>query len=101
MIQRHCFQGHTHVPGIFTAGAQFHSAVEVGSGFRLGQEKTMINVGSVGQPRDSDSRACYAVLDEDVVTFQRVPYPVELTVEKIHSIAQLDNFLGDRLIEGR
>ena len=61
----------------------------------------MINVGSVGQPRDGDRNSCYVLMDEDVVTFRRVEYPAEKTAEKIYAIPELDNFLGDRLLEGR
>ena len=67
----------------------------------LTEEKAIINVGSVGQPRDNDRRACYVVQEDDVVSFHRVEYPVEQTAEKIYAIPQLDNFLGDRLREGR
>ena len=63
--------------------------------------KAMINVGSVGQPRDGDPRACYAILEDGDVRFRRVAYPFEVTREKIHAIADLDNFLGDRLAQGR
>jgi diadenosine tetraphosphatase ApaH/serine/threonine PP2A family protein phosphatase len=103
MFQGHCFQGHTHVPGVFTPAPAFLHPNEIGEdGFRLEPtEKTMINVGSVGQPRDGDPRACYVVLDENLVTFRRVVYPVAKTAEKIHAIADLDSFLGDRLMEGR
>ena len=61
----------------------------------------MINVGSVGQPRDGDPRACYVVLEDDVVRFRRVEYPFEKTIAKIYDIPDLDNFLGDRLRDGR
>lgn len=101
MIQRYCFVGHTHVPGVFTESGAFHSVPEIEDGFRLGDEKAMINVGSVGQPRDGDPRACYVVLDDDFVTFHRIEYPVDRTVEKIYATAQLDDFLGDRLTQGR
>ncbi|MHC4403354.1 MAG: metallophosphoesterase family protein, partial [Planctomycetota bacterium] len=74
LIQGHSFQGHTHVPGVFTEDLRFFSPEDLGFEFRLPDEKTMINVGSVGQPRDGDPRACYAVLDdeEQLVTFLRV-----------------------------
>jgi diadenosine tetraphosphatase ApaH/serine/threonine PP2A family protein phosphatase len=61
----------------------------------------MINVGSVGQPRDRDPRACYVVLDGNVVTYRRVEYPLEKTIEKIVPILELDNYLGQRLREGK
>ncbi len=101
LIEQHCFQGHTHVPGVFTQGLNFLSPEEIGYEYRLADEKTMTNVGSVGQPRDGDARACYVVLDEGTVRFRRVEYPFEETIKKIYDIPELDNFLGDRLREGR
>lgn len=101
LIEHVTFQGHTHVPGVFVENYQFLSPGELENQFELGDEKAMINVGSVGQPRDGDPRSCYALLEDNVVTFRRVEYPVRETVEKIHAIAELDNFLGDRLLEGR
>jgi len=101
IVERYSFQGHTHVPGVFTEKCRFLSPDEFGHQFPLDQGKTMINVGSVGQPRDGDWRSCYVVLEDDVVTFRRVEYPVDATVEKIHAVAELDNFLADRLRDGR
>ena len=101
LVERYCFQGHTHVPGVFTEALQFLTPEDINNQYPLGPEKLMINVGSVGQPRDGDSRACYAVLDDEKVTFRRVEYPFEETIRKIYDVPQLDNFLGDRLREGR
>jgi len=101
LIKRYAFQGHTHVPGVFTESCQFYSPEEINNEYRLGEEKCMINVGSVGQPRDGDPRACYAVLEDGLVRFRRVEYPLETTVEKIYGVPELDNFLGDRLRDGR
>jgi predicted phosphodiesterase len=101
LIERTCFQGHTHVPGIFTQSLNFLSPEEVGHTYKLTSEKTMINVGSVGQPRDGDRRACYVVLEDDSITFRRVDYPAEVTRDKIYAIPELENFLGDRLLVGR
>jgi predicted phosphodiesterase len=101
LIEHHCFQGHTHVPGIFTENGRFYSPAEVHDEYQMGQDKVMINVGSVGQPRDADPRASYVVQTDDHLQFRRVEYPLENTVEKIYAIAELDNFLGDRLREGR
>jgi len=61
----------------------------------------MVNVGSVGQPRDGDNRACYVVLEGNTIRYRRVSYDIEATAQKIFAIAELDNFLGDRLYEGR
>ncbi|HJT30496.1 MAG TPA: metallophosphoesterase family protein [Pirellulales bacterium] len=101
LIEQHCFQGHTHVPGVFTQSLNFFSPEEVGYQYRLTPEKTMVNVGSVGQPRDGDPRACYVVLEDEMLRFRRVEYPFEKTIEKIYATPELDNFLGDRLREGR
>jgi len=101
LITQYCFQGHTHVPGVFTASGSFHRPNELGYRYRLEAERLMINVGSVGQPRDGDTRSCYVVLTDDAIEFRRVAYPLEQTVAKIYAIPELDNFLGDRLREGK
>jgi hypothetical protein len=57
----------------------------------------------VGQPRDMDPRASYAILDEDAmkVEFYRLDYDSKVTADKIHRIPELSDWLGDRLLEGR
>jgi diadenosine tetraphosphatase ApaH/serine/threonine PP2A family protein phosphatase len=79
----------------------FISPEEVNYLYRLTDEKTMVNVGSVGQPRDGDPRSCYVVLEDGQITFRRVPYDLEKTIQKIYDTPELDNFLGDRLRDGR
>ena len=106
LVERYCFQGHTHVPGVFLESLpedtyQFHAPDEINMTHKLDQRKTLINVGSVGQPRDYNWRACYVLLDDDSVRFRRVEYDIDATVQKIHDIPDLDNFLGDRLRDGR
>ncbi len=64
LVDRYCFQGHTHVPGVFTEGFQFYAPEEIDNEYTMGDGKLMINVGSVGQPRDGDPRACYVILDD-------------------------------------
>jgi diadenosine tetraphosphatase ApaH/serine/threonine PP2A family protein phosphatase len=64
LVERYCFQGHTHVPGIFTESYQFFAPEEIDNEYTLGEGKLMVNVGSVGQPRDGDNRACYVLLDD-------------------------------------
>jgi predicted phosphodiesterase len=100
LVERFCFQGHTHVPGVFTPDGNFLRPDQIDNKFRLSEGKAMFNVGSVGQPRDRDSRSCYVVVENDVVTYRRVEYPIDVTVEKIYAIPELDNFLGDRLRQG-
>jgi diadenosine tetraphosphatase ApaH/serine/threonine PP2A family protein phosphatase len=101
LIDRYAFQGHTHVPGVFTEDGRFVSLEEMAGRFPFGKSKLMVNVGSVGQPRDGDPRACYVLLSDEAVEFRRVPYPVEKTIEKIYAVPELDPFLGDRLRDGR
>jgi predicted phosphodiesterase len=106
LVDRYCFQGHTHVPGIFLENLpeelyQFHSPEDVNYEWKLDGRKTLINVGSVGQPRDGDWRACYVLLDGDTLRYRRLEYDIDSTVRKIYSIPDLDNFLGDRLRDGR
>ncbi|MCP4837148.1 MAG: metallophosphoesterase [Phycisphaera sp.] len=68
-------------------------------------EKAIANPGSVGQPRDFDERASYAILDttrpEHQIDFFRLPYDIDSVAEKIYAISELDDWLGDRLTEGR
>ncbi len=102
LVDRYCFVGHTHVPGIFLESGEFIEPTDLSEGkFDLPEQKVVVNVGSVGQPRDGDPRACYVVLDDGTITFCRVPYDVEKTIEKIYRVPALDNFLGDRLRQGR
>lgn len=106
LVERYCFQGHTHVPGIFTEQLpddlyQFHSPDEIEYVHRLDGRKTLCNVGSVGQPRDGDWRACYILLDGESIRYRRVEYDIDTTVKKIYAIPDLENFLGDRLRDGR
>ena len=100
-IDRYCFQGHTHIPGVFTQNGEFFSPDECEYRFPLDGAKLMVNVGSVGQPRDADPRACYVILTDEEIQFRRVEYPFEETISKIYSVPELDNMLGDRLREGR
>jgi predicted phosphodiesterase len=102
LVERYCFQGHTHVPGIFTEQTpddlyQFASPEEIGHVHKLDGRKTLCNVGSVGQPRDGDPRACYVLLDGDTIRYRRVEYDFETTIRKIHAVPELDRLLGDRL----
>lgn len=101
LVPKYSFQGHTHIPGVFTSRLEFLTPEDLNYEYRLTGEKTMINVGSVGQPRDSDPRACYVIVDGDRLVFRRIEYPVEITAKKIYAVPELDNMLGDRLLAGR
>jgi predicted phosphodiesterase len=102
-VSKYCFQGHTHLPGVFSTDCEFLAQENMEGPIRLGEDKLMINVGSVGQPRDGDRRSCYVVVDTDAMTveFRRVEYDFEKTIQKIYDIDDLDNGLGDRLRIGQ
>jgi diadenosine tetraphosphatase ApaH/serine/threonine PP2A family protein phosphatase len=103
-VERIAMVGHTHVPGVFTDEPDFYPPAEIGDSGSykfMDGEKVIINVGSVGQPRDNDPRASYAVLHPDRVEFHRVEYDVKVTADKIKAIPELHDWLGDRLYEGR
>lgn len=106
LIAHVSFQGHTHVPGIFIQDENFVSPADINYEFDLlPNHKYLINVGSVGQPRDYNPMACYAEVEArgDLLhlTYHRVEYPVRETAEKIYQYPDLDRFLGDRLLIGR
>lgn len=121
LVPKYCFMGHTHVPGIFvdeTNGdgrfdyLSFRDIVEQHGGkFPLGDRKLMINVGSVGQPRDLNPESCYAVVQyengasDNFVEYHRTPYDVSKTQNEIQNIPALSRseyaFLWKRLGEGR
>jgi diadenosine tetraphosphatase ApaH/serine/threonine PP2A family protein phosphatase len=102
-VQRIALVGHTHVPGVFTDEPDFYPPSELGdSTYKfLDDEKAIINVGSVGQPRDYDPRASYAILHADRIEFVRVEYDIDKTADRIKAIPQLTDWLGERLYEGR
>ena len=99
---RWCFVGHSHVPGAWSLGSsgpEHHpGATEVT--LERGR-RYIVNVGSVGQPRDRDPRAAYALWDVDAgrVTIRRVAYDVAAARGKILA-AGLPRFLADRLAVG-
>lgn len=101
LVPQYCFQGHTHIPGVFTDTLEFLDPKDIDMKYELGPQKVMINVGSVGQPRNNDPRSSYVTVDGNQVEFHRVDYNIDKTADKIYDIPELDNFLGDRLREGR
>ena len=99
-IRRVCFAAHTHLPGVFTENFTFTHPTEFFGVYMLGSGKVLINVGSVGQPRDNDNRACYVTFDGDSVVFRRVEYDYQRTIRKIRAVPDLHPSLADRLAEG-
>ena len=102
MTKHVCFIGHTHLPGVFLEDPDFYTPEELGGSYPIiPDEKAIINVGSVGQPRDRDKRASYVYVEGNNVHFVRLDYDHELTAKKIYAIEELDNFEADRLSEGK
>jgi len=100
--QKICFVGHLHQPGIFVenpAGVSYKPGR--GKFVYRENERWIVNVGSVGQPRDGDPRACVCVLDtgEGAVEFRRLEYDVEAAASKIRA-AGLPEALAARLFSG-
>ena len=100
-----CFFGHSHIPSIFTLEPDGIRVEAIrASRFRLKLEKGkryLVNPGSVGQPRDRNPKASYAIYDVGLglVHFDRVPYDVAAARRKIQR-AGLPAMLGDRLVVG-
>jgi predicted phosphodiesterase len=97
-----CFVGHTHYPIVFKRGGQrieyvkdMHISVEP-------DKQYIINVGSVGQPRDGDNRACLCIYDseEKAVEIKRVEYDIRVAQKKILKEG-LPPSLANRLILGQ
>ncbi|MDR3012520.1 MAG: metallophosphatase family protein [Chitinispirillales bacterium] len=96
------FIGHTHCPAIICR-ENGDILVRSGTSTEIKDDNTyLINVGSVGQPRDHDNRACYAIYDtvKKTVAFHRVPYAYKVTQKKIRE-SKLHAFLAERLEKGR
>jgi predicted phosphodiesterase len=88
-----CFIGHTHIPAIFSTTGRVRSIMK--------GERYLVNVGSVGQPRDRITNLSLSIFDTDTCYYENIrsPYDVETTVRKIlHS--ELPPRLGQRLLMG-
>ncbi len=96
-----CFHGHTHVPRVYMKTDKVQE-VPADSIAIEDSAKYFINVGSVGQPRDGDWRACYALydLDHHMIVFRRVEYDIATAQRKIIA-AGLPAMLAERIQEGR
>jgi len=102
LVYKTNFIGHTHWPSIMIQEEDriiLHSDHFI----KLNQSHYyLINVGSVGQPRDFDSRSCYAIFDSEAqeITLVRVKYDFQITQKKIRD-NHLPLFLAERLEKGR
>ena len=68
--------GHTHLPIVLDINGQ-----------------RVVNPGSVGQPKDGDPRAAYAILEDGKVTLQRIAYAVDRTIEGLRGLALADDIM--------
>ena len=83
-----CLVGHSHVPLVFSYdedGACSASQFRANVGLALGRNRLIINPGGVGQPRDGDPRASYAIYDSEVrqIRLYRVPYDIRATQDRM------------------
>jgi predicted phosphodiesterase len=97
-----CFVGHTHVPQSFIKTGEKIRCAKTLELTLNPQNKYIINVGSIGQPRDGDPRASFCVYDSDngTVDIRRISYDLPLAQKKILE-AGLPQFLAFRLALGR
>ncbi len=99
-----CFFGHSHIPSVFELEPDGIRVDVVRGNQRWNLEpghRYLVNPGSVGQPRDRNVAAAFAIYDaaKGVVEFERIPYDVVGAREKILR-AGLPGALGDRLLVG-
>lgn len=99
--ERACFVGHSHRAGVYAVGDAPPAARRGGGELLRPGVRYLINAGSVGQPRDRDPRASYALYDDAAgrVEIRRVVYPVERTQQRMRA-AGIPGFLVDRLAAG-
>ncbi|MCA8951729.1 MAG: metallophosphoesterase family protein [Planctomycetes bacterium] len=100
-----CFVGHSHVPGVYLESGKFLLPADIGMKWPV-SERAIVNIGSVGQPRDGDRRSSFVTYDgtdgtDGTIHFHRLEYDVETTMQKIRAIPELPDYLADRLAQGR
>ncbi|MEK7861746.1 MAG: metallophosphoesterase family protein, partial [Chloroflexota bacterium] len=97
-----CCSGHTHIPALFIEANGRTRPVRPVAGKTYALDgRCMLNPGSVGQPRDGDPRAAYAVIDTDAgtATFYRSSYRIDETQRRIRARG-LPEMFADRLALG-
>lgn len=95
-----CFIGHSHRPFIIEMSAAGELKTNKQEMHKTKGSKYIVNAGSVGQPRDGDPRACYALADESTIELVRVDYNIHATQEKMSAVG-LPHMLIERLSYGR
>jgi len=100
-----CFVGHTHIPIIIVLDKDKELYVHQDSSIHLDKiegGRLLINIGSVGQPRDRNPKSCYGIFDSGAgeFSYRRVSYNIEKTQAKMKKI-KMPEFLINRLQDGR
>lgn len=95
-----CFLGHSHYPFIIERLPSGELVTYKEAASKGQSERYIMNVGSVGQPRDGDPRASYAIVDDEKMEIIRVPYDIEAVQKKMRE-AGLPALLIERLSAGR
>jgi len=99
-----CFLGHSHVPAVYYEDGRFFRPTRTEGPYELGfapGKRCIVNVGSVGQPRDGDARLSYVLFDGQRVTFVRLDYDHAAAAAAIRAVPRLPERLAARLAEGR
>jgi diadenosine tetraphosphatase ApaH/serine/threonine PP2A family protein phosphatase len=116
-----CFIGHSHVPAVYYEDGRIfvpkvnpatredgvegpYSLGVPGTGSVANDEqvpRAIVNVGSVGQPRDGDPRLSYVLYDGENITFVRLNYDIEAAASRILDVPDLPDYLAERLPKGR
>jgi len=99
-----CFIGHSHVPAVYFEDGSYFLPKGTEGPFDLSevaQNRAIVNVGSVGQPRDGDARLSYVLFDGTHLTFVRCSYDVEAAAAAIRAVPELPEYLAERLATGR
>ena len=101
------FHGHTHIPALWSLQDGVAHATHIGADAIPLRANSLVNAGSVGQPRDHDPRAAWLLWERDelgaglgTVTWRRVEYDIPAAQEAIDA-AGLPDFLASRLAIGR
>jgi predicted phosphodiesterase len=96
-----CFVGHTHIPGVFTEDLRFRDPSQLDYHFEWNGEKAIVNVGSVGQPRDGDPRASCVIVEDRLVRFLRTDYDIATCQRKIYDNPNIPDLCAARLEIGK
>lgn len=96
-----CLFGHSHLPAIYSDHGPSHESMSPGKYALTARDRYFVNPGSVGQPRDGDYRASFAILDMEEISVEliRVEYDVHAAMKAVLA-AGLPQFLAERLQVG-